>query len=140
MILTNSPSSKCGLFGTYSDRPLGKKPLYYALISRFKEKTGCGVLVNTSFNLRGEPAIFTFKLFELFDDRGRYATIFRLLVVIRSFGYSVFLAYIFDHSSGFNLIQDYIDRVFAISALLHSCSPFLLNYVGELKFWMLYFR
>ncbi|WP_395696556.1 carbamoyltransferase [Methylocella sp.] len=34
-------------------------PLYYALISRFKELTGCPVLVNTSFNVRGEPIVNT---------------------------------------------------------------------------------
>jgi carbamoyltransferase len=32
-------------------------PRYHALISRFKERTGCGVLVNTSFNVRGEPIV-----------------------------------------------------------------------------------
>ena len=32
-------------------------PKYHALISLFKEKTGCGVLVNTSFNVRGEPIV-----------------------------------------------------------------------------------
>ena len=32
-------------------------PLYHSLISRFKEKTGCPILVNTSFNVRGEPII-----------------------------------------------------------------------------------
>jgi carbamoyltransferase len=31
--------------------------LYYAVISKFKEKTGCPLLVNTSFNVRGEPII-----------------------------------------------------------------------------------
>jgi carbamoyltransferase len=30
-------------------------PRYHALISRFKDLTGCPVLVNTSFNVRGEP-------------------------------------------------------------------------------------
>ena len=30
---------------------------YHALISRFKEKTGCPVVVNTSFNVRGEPIV-----------------------------------------------------------------------------------
>ena len=34
-------------------------PLYYALISTFKELTGCPVLVNTSFNVRGEPIVCT---------------------------------------------------------------------------------
>jgi carbamoyltransferase len=34
-------------------------PRYYALISRFKELTGCGVIVNTSFNVRGEPIVCT---------------------------------------------------------------------------------
>ena len=32
-------------------------PLYHQLISRFKEKTGCGVVINTSFNVRGEPPV-----------------------------------------------------------------------------------
>jgi carbamoyltransferase len=32
---------------------------YHALLSRFKELTGCGVLVNTSFNVRGEPIVCT---------------------------------------------------------------------------------
>src|SRR5712671_1324569 len=32
-------------------------PRYYALIGRFKEKTGCPVIVNTSFNVRGEPIV-----------------------------------------------------------------------------------
>jgi carbamoyltransferase len=34
-------------------------PRYHALISKFKEKTGCPLLVNTSFNVRGEPIICT---------------------------------------------------------------------------------
>jgi carbamoyltransferase len=34
-------------------------PRYYALLSAFKARTGCGVLVNTSFNVRGEPIVRT---------------------------------------------------------------------------------
>ncbi|HEC90594.1 MAG TPA: hypothetical protein ENI55_02890, partial [Alphaproteobacteria bacterium] len=34
-------------------------PRYHALISKFKEKTGCPVIVNTSFNVRGEPIVCT---------------------------------------------------------------------------------
>ena len=34
-------------------------PRFHALISRFKELTGCGMLVNTSFNVRGEPIVCT---------------------------------------------------------------------------------
>ena len=30
---------------------------YYDLISKFKKKTGCPILVNTSFNVRGEPIV-----------------------------------------------------------------------------------
>ncbi|PIQ96124.1 MAG: hypothetical protein COV67_11185 [Nitrospinae bacterium CG11_big_fil_rev_8_21_14_0_20_56_8] len=32
-------------------------PRYYRLIRRFEEKTGCPVLINTSFNVRGEPIV-----------------------------------------------------------------------------------
>ncbi len=34
-------------------------PKYYKLLSKFKEITGCPVLVNTSFNVRGEPIVCT---------------------------------------------------------------------------------
>jgi carbamoyltransferase len=34
-------------------------PRYHALISRFEQLTGCPVLVNTSFNVRGEPIVCT---------------------------------------------------------------------------------
>ena len=34
-------------------------PRYHALLARFKELTGCPVLVNTSFNVRGEPIVCT---------------------------------------------------------------------------------
>jgi len=34
---------------------------YYKLIKRFKEITGCPILVNTSFNIRGEPIVCTTK-------------------------------------------------------------------------------
>lgn len=34
-------------------------PRYHRIISKFKEKTGYGVIVNTSFNVRGEPIVCT---------------------------------------------------------------------------------
>ena len=34
-------------------------PRYHALLSRFKQLTGCPVIVNTSFNVRGEPIVCT---------------------------------------------------------------------------------
>jgi len=34
-------------------------PLLYELLVRFERATGCGVLVNTSFNVRGEPIVCT---------------------------------------------------------------------------------
>lgn len=34
-------------------------PRYHALISAFKKRTGCPVVVNTSFNVRGEPIVCT---------------------------------------------------------------------------------
>jgi carbamoyltransferase len=34
-------------------------PRFHALISAFRERTGCPVVVNTSFNVRGEPIVCT---------------------------------------------------------------------------------
>lgn len=34
-------------------------PLYHALIERFRQKTGYPVIINTSFNVRGEPIVCT---------------------------------------------------------------------------------
>jgi len=34
-------------------------PLFHRLLTRFKQLTGCPVLVNTSFNVRGEPIVCT---------------------------------------------------------------------------------
>ena len=34
-------------------------PNYYELLKAFERRTGCGVLVNTSFNVRGEPIVCT---------------------------------------------------------------------------------
>jgi carbamoyltransferase len=34
-------------------------PRYYGLLKAFEARTGCGVLVNTSFNVRGEPIVCT---------------------------------------------------------------------------------
>ncbi len=36
-----------------------ENPAYHALLGAFKARTGCGVLVNTSFNVRGEPMVCT---------------------------------------------------------------------------------
>ena len=36
-------------------------PVYHALIKAFEDLTGCGMLVNTSFNVRGEPIVCTPK-------------------------------------------------------------------------------
>lgn len=34
-------------------------PIYYGIIQAFKQRTGCGVIINTSFNVRGEPIVCT---------------------------------------------------------------------------------
>ena len=34
-------------------------PRFHALLTRFKALTGCPILVNTSFNVRGEPIVAT---------------------------------------------------------------------------------
>jgi carbamoyltransferase len=34
-----------------------RNPRYHKLLKAFEKLTGCGVLVNTSFNIRGEPIV-----------------------------------------------------------------------------------
>jgi carbamoyltransferase len=34
-----------------------QNPLYHSLLKKFEEKTGCSVVINTSFNVRGEPIV-----------------------------------------------------------------------------------
>jgi carbamoyltransferase len=34
-------------------------PRFYEVLQQFKQRTGCSVLVNTSFNVRGEPIVAT---------------------------------------------------------------------------------
>jgi carbamoyltransferase len=34
-----------------------RSPAFYNVIRAFEEKTGCAVVVNTSFNVRGEPIV-----------------------------------------------------------------------------------
>jgi carbamoyltransferase len=36
-----------------------RNPSFHAILSAFEERTGCPVLVNTSFNVRGEPIVCT---------------------------------------------------------------------------------
>ena len=36
-------------------------PMYYDLVKKFKEKSGCPIVINTSFNVRGEPIVCTPK-------------------------------------------------------------------------------
>jgi len=37
----------------------GRNPRYYKIIKAFEDLTGCGAVVNTSFNIRGEPMVCT---------------------------------------------------------------------------------
>jgi carbamoyltransferase len=41
-------------------------PLFHKLLCRFKALTGCPILVNTSFNVRGEPIVCTPDAFRCF--------------------------------------------------------------------------
>jgi len=36
-----------------------RTPRYYRILKAFEERTGCGLIVNTSFNIRGEPIVCT---------------------------------------------------------------------------------
>jgi carbamoyltransferase len=46
-----------------------QNPLVYDLLVLFKQRTGIGVLVNTSFNVDGKPILSTYKdAFKVFDE------------------------------------------------------------------------
>ena len=46
-----------------------QNPFMYDLLGKFKERTGVGVLVNTSFNVDGKPILSTYRdAFKVFDD------------------------------------------------------------------------
>ena len=46
-----------------------QNPLMYDLLTKFKEKTGIGVLLNTSFNVDGKPILSTIaEAFEVFRN------------------------------------------------------------------------
>jgi carbamoyltransferase len=36
-----------------------RNPRFHRVLRRFEERTGCPVLINTSFNVRGEPIVCT---------------------------------------------------------------------------------
>ena len=38
-----------------------RNPFYYKIIESFYKKTGCPVIINTSFNIRGEPIVATLE-------------------------------------------------------------------------------
>lgn len=46
-----------------------KNPLLYEMLTLFKERTGIGVLLNTSFNVNGKPILSTYQeAFKVFDE------------------------------------------------------------------------
>jgi carbamoyltransferase len=45
--------------GASADLHRETNPRFHELVARFKKRTGCPVLVNTSFNVRGEPIVCT---------------------------------------------------------------------------------
>ena len=47
-------SLKCPVSEAVTDR---HSPMYYRMIKKFEEKSGCPVIINTSFNVRGEPIV-----------------------------------------------------------------------------------
>ena len=58
-MLRDSSGDVCRLLGPIPNRAPRTNPRYHALITQFKERTGCPVVVNTSFNVRGEPIVCT---------------------------------------------------------------------------------
>jgi carbamoyltransferase len=48
-----------GLFGLHSNGPTEVHGVYYDIIEAFYRRMGCPVIVNTSFNVRGEPIVCT---------------------------------------------------------------------------------
>ncbi len=47
------------LLGARADDRRERNPRFYKILQAFKKKTGCPVVINTSFNVRGEPIVYT---------------------------------------------------------------------------------
>lgn len=46
-----------------------KNPFIYELLTKFKQRTGVGVLINTSFNINGKPILSTYtEAFEVYNN------------------------------------------------------------------------
>ena len=52
-----NPPTQTAVQGPKEDRDTN--PRFHKLLEVFKDRTGCAVLVNTSFNVRGEPIVCT---------------------------------------------------------------------------------
>ena len=55
----NQTSSQRHGVGTHTNRNAKTNKRYHEMLTVFKEKYGCPVVVNTSFNVRGEPIVCT---------------------------------------------------------------------------------
>ena len=59
--------------------------LFWQLLNSFKELTGCSVLVNTSFNVRGEPIVCTPEdAYRCFEDTDMDGLVLGNYVVVKS--------------------------------------------------------
>ena len=41
-------------------------PMYYAIINEFYQRTSCPIVINTSFNIRGEPIVCSRRCLQVF--------------------------------------------------------------------------
>jgi carbamoyltransferase len=63
----------------------GRNAPYYRLLKRFEEKTGCPVIINTSFNVRGEPIVGSPEdAFHCFMNTGIDALVLENFLLLKS--------------------------------------------------------
>jgi carbamoyltransferase len=102
-------------------------PEFYAVLEAFRKKTGCSVLVNTSFNVRGEPIVCT--------PQDAHRCFARTNMDILALGNFIVLKS--EQPNSREMHGENLEAVDSVAAVEKHPEPFLkaINQLFEKKFW-----